>query len=138
MPSPQPDDAPLNLEPPEWTNGPDEGWCILRETWPFYRDLYRLHGIVLEYGDYTRMWRAVRKWEAECVLKRPLIFRVVHERTGTTLLVSPLSAESSDGRDGGAGDRFAAGWRVTPRSVATTRSPGRHLADAGTARTGRG
>jgi hypothetical protein len=62
-------------------------WAHYRETWLFLRTLWEMHGIVLEFGEYSALWRAVRTGQAERMVEVPAIFRVTHERTGQAILV---------------------------------------------------
>ncbi|WP_043343080.1 hypothetical protein [Belnapia moabensis] len=58
---------------------PLDGWHVVKDTWAFCRQLYRLYGIVLEFGEFSQLRKAATAVTPDGT---PPIWRVVHQRTG--------------------------------------------------------
>lgn len=59
--------VPAPLHRPQSVTGPEDRWCIAYETFRFHRTLFREHGLVLEYGEFTSILRQISSGRAPLV-----------------------------------------------------------------------
>jgi len=50
---------------PTQATGPDDGWCLEKQSWPFHRSAFRILGRPLPYAEYSHLRRQIAAGEAE-------------------------------------------------------------------------